>query len=383
MEKEKALLIVWVYYKALGHLVEAMEAAAEYYDANPGVKIYLLLNKQTTFELIQCCPWISGSFSIDVKEVSLSGYESKCIQDIPKDWDYIVFPKRLKYSPEKWYTNELLRCNRTLQDFLKAKIWSGYQDDQSDLKFKKYVKFRINPLQPAIDWASQFCHPGLIFTVLLRGASGEKIYPSLLWWKKLLKTICAEFPGSRILITGVSSPDSKIGLNREYSLKRIFRLAKSLPNAILCYDIGLMNQLALLEVSDIFISPHSGFAFLALCTGTPWLAVSGGKWDDPTFARTPFYSVLPGCKYFPCHNNMKWECRVRLKLRGRIQCMRNSSNLRIHEFITGSKFLLQPELSFETAFNKYEEQVIVKNVDRGKIWRIDEFHKNLRMINQG
>ena len=34
------LLIVWVYHPAVGHLVEALQVAANYYSANPKLEIH-------------------------------------------------------------------------------------------------------------------------------------------------------------------------------------------------------------------------------------------------------------------------------------------------------------------------------------------------------
>lgn len=49
-------------------------------------------------------------------------------------------------------------------------------------------------------------------------------------------------------------------------------------------DLGIGQQAAL--------PPHTGFAFLARCAGTLWLALSGGTWSPCLFSDAPFYSVV-------------------------------------------------------------------------------------------
>ena len=43
----------------------------------------------------------------------------------------------------------------------------------------------------------------------------------------------------------------------------------------------------------MFLAPHTGFGMAALAVGTPWLALSGGRWFEFFFNRVPFRSVIP------------------------------------------------------------------------------------------
>ena len=43
------LLIAWVYHPAVGHLVEALQVAANYYSANPKLEIHVLVNSKIPF----------------------------------------------------------------------------------------------------------------------------------------------------------------------------------------------------------------------------------------------------------------------------------------------------------------------------------------------
>jgi hypothetical protein len=60
-----------------------------------------------------------------------------------------------------------------------------------------------------------------------------------------------------------------------------------------CFDVALPEQLAMVEACDVFLSPHTGFGLAALAVGTPWLALSGGRWFEYFFNHVPFRSVIP------------------------------------------------------------------------------------------
>ncbi len=53
------------------------------------------------------------------------------------------------------------------------------------------------------------------------------------------------------------------------------------------------------ETCDLFLSPHTGFGMAALAVGTPWLALSGGRWSEYFFNRVPFRSIIPDCERYP------------------------------------------------------------------------------------
>lgn len=52
------LLLNYVYYNPVGHVVEALKVAKGYHDANPGLEIEVLLNRRAPVELARACPWI-------------------------------------------------------------------------------------------------------------------------------------------------------------------------------------------------------------------------------------------------------------------------------------------------------------------------------------
>ena len=146
---------------------------------------------------------------------------------------------------------------------------------------------------------------------MLKGASKQTKWPSLKTWKIILLHIKKKYPEALFLITGVLEAHGGIHNSNSQLKNKIDTFITSIPGAINCYDIGLENQLSIIQNSNVFIAPHTGFAFLAPCLGTPWLALSGGEWAEEMPAHMPFYSVLPDCNKYPCNGgDMKLNCRA-------------------------------------------------------------------------
>lgn len=368
----QTLLINWLYFHPVGHAVEGFAAAAEYYAVNPDLEIHLLLNSRTPVELAESCPWVAKCYSININEVAAKKESANCLQELPREWDYIVSSER--WRNQKLYSRKLFVCHKIIDTLFKARFWQGVRGDKgSGIEaapiFLPGAKFKMTPSESARRYADRFKQQDLIFSVLLAGSSSEKIYPKVSWWKRLFQQMNKVFPQALFLILGYTKGKSGRTTTHAYSQAELEDLF-AIPNAVNCYDIGLVNQLALIELSDLFISPHTGFAFLAPCVGTRWLAISGVRWPDPTFASMPFYSVLPSCSKYPCFADMKAECRIRIGLNQSVLCMSKELDRRIPEVIEGAKQLLNPDFDLSTAINTYKTSAIEKNVCLDRLYTL-------------
>ena len=369
----RTLLINWLYFHPVGHAVEGFAAAAEYYAVNPNLEIHLILNSRTPVELVQSCPWVAKCYPIDVDEVAIRKESANCLKKLPKDWDYIVSSER--WSDRKLYSRKLYLCHEIIGNLCKVRLWQGVRGKRGNgiepaPEFQPGVKFKMIPSKSARQYADRFQQDGLIFSILLAGSSAEKIYPKISWWKLLLQQMNRVFPEVRFLILGHTKGKSNRTTTHAYSRSQLEDLFTTVPNIVNCYDIGLANQLALIEISDLFISPHTGFAFLAPCLGTPWLAISGVRWPDPTFASMPFYSVLPTCPKYPCFADMKAECRIKIGINKTVGCMGKELDERIPEVIEGAKKLLDPDFDLPTAINTYKTSAVEKNVCLDRLYTL-------------
>lgn len=239
----KSLLIVWVYYPALGHLVEVLD-----------------------------CDFIKAVHPID--DQNYKDNQEGLLYDISETFDYVVFPKRLYYTPQD-YTPSLLRCNRYLQGYFKSRHWSGFNDIPDShpkaLKAIPYSAFKIQVPKDKLSFKLPETVGSPIVAVMLKGASKQTIWPSLSTWRRLFKAIHRVYPNATFIITGLSKVHSTKKRTAIEVKAHLNQFIKSIPNAIFAYDIGLDNQLGIIQQADVFLSPHTGFAFLAPCLGTPGL----------------------------------------------------------------------------------------------------------------
>jgi ADP-heptose:LPS heptosyltransferase len=369
------LLLNWIYYRPVGHAVEAMAAAADYAAANPDLEIHVLLNDRTPVELADYCPWVRRAYAIDVEQVAADGQAAACLKDLPRAWDYIVSSERLLHNYPS-YSQALLRCHAVIDALTTARIWRGIRGDvrQASQEAPGYIyqaAFRMEPPQKARKWAQRFSYQSPICAALLGGSSPEPIYPSIEGWIRLFNQISHAFPSIHFLVVGAS--DSSRGRSTTHGITReeLGALFEAIPNATDCYDVGLPNQLALLELADFFLSPHTGFAFLAPSVGTPWLAVSGARWPDTNFARMPFYAALPDCPEYPCFEGMLPDCSDRLAQGIRVECMAAGFDERIEQLVAGARLLMTPGFDLAAAIQAYQVQAELKGVNRERLYTLD------------
>ena len=361
----------------LGIWLKLLQVAANYYSANPKLEIHVLVNSKIPFVIGNYCEFISKVHPV---QVQLDGFNLTSFKDIEQyEFEYVIFPKRFKYTPQD-FPEPLLKANHFLQDYFKPKIWGGYNDtpslDETALQENPYSGFKIKIPKDKITYNLTDTSGAPIFSVILKGASKQTKWPSLKTWKIILLHIKKKYPEALFLITGVLEAHGDIHNSNSQLKNKIDTFITSIPGAINCYDIGLENQLSIIQNSNVFIAPHTGFAFLAPCLGTPWLALSGGEWAEEMPAQIPFYSVLPGCKKYPCNGgDMKLSCRARLKLKQPIKCM-SSLNSKLDDILLGIRKLLNKDYKFDDTFNDYEMSAIRNSVNVKKLYRIKAYKQH-------
>ncbi|MCR9053993.1 MAG: hypothetical protein ACE362_25140 [Phaeodactylibacter xiamenensis] len=343
------------------------------------MKIHLLVHHKSPYLLGDYCNFIEAVYPIDDEH----GKHTESISQLklPDTFDYVVFPKRLLYTPED-FTSSLLACNRLLQKHFKARLWHGYNDTPDAhpqaLTSAPYSAFTIQIPTEKISFKlpTRIGYP--LIAVMLKGASRQSIWPSFRTWKKIFNTIHLAYPNATFIITGLSRVHSKAKVSTAKAKETVTDFINSIPGAINAYDVGLDNQLGLIQRADVFLSPHTGFAFLAPCLGTPWLALSGGQWAEPMPARMPFYCVMPRCKKYPCNNgDIKIKCKLRLKFKQPIECMSNLTTKQ-EDIIQGLKKLLDEDYTFEKAYDDYAQLAFLNQVNLRKLSIAPEFVYKIR-----
>ncbi len=118
------MLVNWAYYRPVGHALEGLKVARDYYEANRNLKISVMLNSEMPYEIGELCPWIEKVYIANVKEVAEYGLRAKCLEKIPSNWDFVISDDRLMHSLNS-YSEELKYANQIIVKYLQARIWKG------------------------------------------------------------------------------------------------------------------------------------------------------------------------------------------------------------------------------------------------------------------
>jgi hypothetical protein len=144
-----------------------------------------------------------------------------------------------------------------------------------------------------------------------------------------------------------------------------------------CFDLGLTEQLAIVEACDVFLSPHTGFGMAALAVGTPWLTISGGRWFEYYFNHVPFRSIIPDVERYPAFTQFEEPPAVPDGGDG----LRTPSMTlaRIQEDLwritTAAAELVDGSLTYERALAEYFAALLAAHQgDASRIWSIDGVH---------
>ena len=123
-------------------------------------------------------------------------------------------------------------------------------------------------------------------------------YPSTKSWELILGSLRDEFPDVVFCFVGKLERDART------STSWTSEQFESLGAGVWAVDEPLLEQLALVEACDLFLSPHTGFGCEAVSVDTPWLTLSGGPWHEWFFNGVPFHSVLPDTSRYPAFTQM-------------------------------------------------------------------------------
>jgi hypothetical protein len=383
----KMLLINWVFYLPAGHVAEALQHTYGYYLANKDhVEISLVLNAQSPTDLARACPWIARVYEVSLAEVVEHKEQAPCLQSIPRVWDYVITDPRVK--PERmvagWDEEDLIATQAVLQPFFQARLWSGYSLgwendlfgggylDQRTIGQDTSLAYRVNPHlrlpvpAAAREFVQRYQHAGLKLCILPVSTAGLAQSPSPRAWEQVCAAFAEAFPGVRMYITGITyliDEGRRVGF--DFGPEDARRIAAQVPGVEECFDIGMWNQLALMEQCDLFCSPHTGFAFFSQMVGTPWLTIAGCPWGEWLFNGVPFYSAFPDCPNYLAGSDRETECWKRWIACEQVRCMEDANVVkRIPGILAGARLLLDPTFTYERAMQLHIEKR--KALDRAR-----------------
>jgi hypothetical protein len=324
------LLLNTAHYNATGHLVEALKWAKGYSEQNDGLRIQLLLHAEAPLGLASACPWIERAYPVSLDQVAADTTAAACLRPIPRSWDYVVSSFRFHDLDVRKEPTAAAFCD-VFEKIFEARTARGFSPgfsafDAADKEGTQALPYRLNaPIRiPVPENARRSVErlivPGFKISIVPSGSLGTNS-PSVEGWRSICSALLEAFPEAHLYLTGISKdlvdriawrvarrPARRRPIIGAFSRADIARMHRGLPRVHDCFNIGLPNQLALLEASDLLVAPHMGFAFLAPCVGTPWLAVSACRWHEYLFNDVPFVSVLPDCGWYPAHEDNEDGC---------------------------------------------------------------------------
>jgi hypothetical protein len=353
------VLLNFISFSAVGHVAEALKYAKGIAAANPGAEIHLLLNAATAVEIAHAANWVTPH-AIDPRRLD-APRPCTPLHNVPRNVDYLVTNVSLKHLAP--WAPEFRAAHDHVIAHTVTRLGAGYSShlntyyadpEREPLPYRPNEPARLALPEAARAWTrDRLGAGGPVITVLLAGSRLHRA-PSLRAWHEILVALADRLPGVRLCITGVTR---NAATTTAFGAADVAELGRAVPAVETWIDVGLWRQLALVEASDLFLSPHTGFGFLAPLLDTPWLALSHCPWPEVLFNGVPFYSVLPSCGNFPTLLITDSACDRRIRSQKRPVCLEDDAVLsRVPQLVEGAERLLGG-MSFEDAVARYRAGV--------------------------
>lgn len=369
------LLVDFFYAQQLGHAIEALQYCVGHAAAVPGREVSVLLNAATPTELATWCPAVSAVFPVDAPFLEPDPAARERLAGVPRDWDWIVDdtrrhqPFQLDLFPgmrDHYAASDVhLRASRGRSVVGAARV--GYLPQQP-------VRLDL----PAAARAAATrrlgagVHPRI--AVLPAGSSDPALYPSVASWRLVLDALTDALPGLQVVLLGRLARDERSSTS--WRRDDVDALLASRAAPVDCVDVPLAEQLAVVETCDVLLAPHSGFGMAALAVGTPWLALSGGRWFEYWSNRgVPFRSVLPDTRKYPAFSQFDPADVVLDGDDGPRTPSMTRARVRedLDRLVAGAHELLAGELTHEAALRDYYRDLRAA-IGGEAIWSIDGVH---------
>jgi hypothetical protein len=371
------LLVNFFYAPPVGHAIEALHYCQGHHAAAPDRAVSVALNSATACELAHYCPFATSAYPVEHPFVEPGADSLRALAAIPRDWDWVLddFRRRQDFQ---------LRAFPGMNDYYEASDRhliaargrtvvgdpaAGYVPRcRLRLELPDYARERALRLRSESE--------GGQWIALMPAGSGERwLYPSVRSWGQILDALAERLPGVRFALIGKLRRDRRT--TSTLAPRELAELLAHRSRPLDCFDLGLTEQLAIVEACDAFLSPHTGFGMAALAVGTPWLTISGGRWFEYYFNHVPFRSIIPHVEHYAPFTQFQepptiWDGEDGLRTPS-MTLARIQDDL--ERITTGAAELVDGSLSYERALAEYFSAVLAAHEgDAGRIWSIDGVH---------
>jgi hypothetical protein len=284
------LLVDHWYSHAVGHVIEALRHCQGYHACDPELRIGLVLNAASPSELARCATFVSDVHAVPYTGFGTpSGDAKRALRGIPRDWDYVVHHSAAT-DPSQQRFEGLRRYYEVAGRHFRARHAVGVAGEPPPA-YAPHQRLRLVLPEDERARARRAANGRLAISVMPAGSGARHLYPSTTSWLSILDELGRRFPEAAFALVGRLGAGNRTtsGISRG----EVDRLLASRRHSIDAFDLPILDQLAIVEASSLFVSPHTGFGFAAVAVGTPWLTLSGGDWHEYFFNGVPFHSVLP------------------------------------------------------------------------------------------
>ncbi len=372
------LLVNFFYAHPVGHAVEALHYCLGHHLADPGREVSVVLNAASAVELAGFCPFVSHAYAVEhpLLEPCLDSAARQA--GIPRRWEWVVDDFRrgqdiqLAMFPglrDYYLTSDRLLTAARARTYVSSPLPGYISHQQLRLELPQSVR-----ASAARRFAERSEPPRGRIAVMPAGSGERFLYPSVASWLVILDALADAFPEVEIALIGKLRRDT-----RTFTSLAPGELAELLAHRsrpLDCFDAGLAEQLAVVEACDLFLAPHTGFGMAALAVGTPWLALSGGRWFEYFFNRVPFRSIIPDVERYPSFTQFAPAGVVGDGDGPRTPSM---TSARVHDdlerIVAAAQELLDRSLTYEQSLRDYFKALLAAHGgDASAIWSIDGVH---------
>jgi hypothetical protein len=369
------VLVNYWYAYPVGHAIEALRYCLGYKSATPELSVNLLLNDAMPLELVECCPFVDELYPVPYRSFDEpDGDPRAALAGVPRDWDWVVDNHREREASHDAFRGFGAFFDASHEHFRPrlGRTWTGGEPPA----YLAHQQLRLELPESSRTRARETLQGRQAISVVLAGHSGRRFeYPSVASWRLVLGALAERFRGAVFCLIGKRGPGTAWSISR-IGATEVDQVAADLP-AVDCFDLPLLDQLAVVEASSLFLSPHTGFGFAAVSVGTPWLAISGGQWHELFFNGVPFYSVLPDTDRYPCFGWGSPMPLVEADEDGEGPRTVSMSAARIREdlpeLVHGAELLVDRRLGYEDALRDYFSRLLAAyHGDRSRVFAFDD-----------
>lgn len=285
------LLVDHWYSHAVGHVIEALRRCQGYHVCDPELRIALVLNRASPTELAACAPFVSEVYGVPYTSFGVPvGSPRRALRRIPRDWDFVVHHPAAT-DPDEQRFDGLRRYYEASTKHFRGRRTVGVAG-RPPPAYAPHQHLRLELPERERAEARRALGGRRTIAVMPAGSGARYLYPSTSSWIAILDELARRFPETAFALIGRldrGGGRTSSGITRD----EVDRLLASRDDTTDAFDRPILEQLAVVEASTLFVSPHTGFGFAAVAVDTPWLTLSGGDWPEYFFNGVPFYSVLP------------------------------------------------------------------------------------------